>query len=274
MTTTAIAIQQFHDEFIVAYQQQERLAGTTLKVSNVVGDAYKWPTIGSADMTDRGDYSSPLPRTPLVKGRIVTTFAEKCIRFALGRDEKALTNVDERNIWGMEQAAAVGRYKDSLKIAVLNAVTTNVVPVGTSNLSLEKILAAKKALINANAPLGSTVNFALHGNQWEALMKLEQFTNSEYYTRTLTDGKIQGFLGMNWILFGDSTVGGLPISGNNRSCFMWLNTAVGVANKYDINPHVWYDDNTVSWISDALTEEGASVLNQNGVVKILCDETK
>jgi hypothetical protein len=273
-TTADIAIQQFYDEFIVAYQQNEKLAGTSLYIRGALGDSYKWPHIGTADMSARGGFNTPLAATPLSKTQQTTTNTERALRTVLGKDEKCLTNVDERNIWVQLHAGAVGRYKDSLKITALDAVTTNVIPVGTTNMSLEKVLEAKKMLMAANAPANAKTIFAIHADQWEALMKLPAFTSNDYFMKTLLNGNLDGFLGMKWVIFGDSTIGGLPKVGNNRDCFMWVDSALGCVNKYEVQSHVWYSDDHISFVADSIIEEGASVLDENGVVKIVCDETK
>jgi len=127
--TVDIAIKKYNDEFIVAYQQAELLANTSLEVMNEVGDSYQWPSIEKADMYDRGPYNSLPDAVKTSKDKIITTYNEKMLRTALGSDEKTLVNVDERQIWVDLHADAVGRYKDSLKIASLNGVTENVVAV-------------------------------------------------------------------------------------------------------------------------------------------------
>ena len=78
---------------------------------------------------------------------------------------------------------------------------------------------------------------------------------------------------MNWIVFGDSTVGGLPITNNIRSCFAWIDQAIGVVSKYETLAKVWFSDEQFSYMADSFVEEGCSVLDEKGVVKILCDET-
>lgn len=274
MTATVdIAITQFRDEFHQKYQQMEKLAGTSVMVRNALGDAYKWPVIGNTEMVDRGSYNTSPAVNPLAKTQITTTYSEKILRTVLGKDEKTLVNADERNRWVSIHAGAVGRVRDALKLTAL-ATATSTIAVGTTNMTLDKILEGQQTLIENSAINGDRVNFAIHANQWRALMKLEVFTSNDYFMRTLTSGKLDGFLDMNWIIFGSPTVGGLPKDGNNRSCFMWVQNALGAVNKLETAANVWWSNEKISFVADSEIIEGASVLDQDGVVEILCDETK
>lgn len=280
--TVDIAIKKFNAEFVVAYQSAELLQNTSLEVVNEIGDSYQWPTIDKVDMYDRGPYNSLPDAVKTNKDKVITTYNEKMLRTALGNDEKTLVNVDERQIWVDMHGDAVGRYKDSLKIAALDAVTTNVVPVdydgSDTNLTYTKLLYAQSLLTKGNIPRNAQIICAVSYNQWLKLMQADQFVNNEYFRPGGYDRppaqSLDGWLNMRWIVFGDDDVNGLPLSGDDRSVFMWHSKALGIVSKMQLTADVYYEKLYFSWLADSMFIGGASVLKETGVVKILCDETK
>lgn len=271
--TINIAIQQFRDIFLQEYQRREKLAGTSLEIHGAKGDAYKWPRLGNAEMVDRGAYSSTITPTMLDHTKITTTYEDKVLRTRIDKGEESLINATERALWANIHAGAYGRQRDQWKITALDAAT-NSIAVGTTNISLEKLIAAKEYLMGQEAPDGYF--FVMSPNQLSALLKLEKLTSADYNSlRALVKGDVNDFMGFNFIIISDKNANGkLPKTGVNRTCYAYTREALGAVYRLDPDVKVWYSDDQMSWLADSRTIGGSSVLDNGGVTKIICDETK
>lgn len=271
--TIDIAIQQFRDIFLQEYQRREKLSGTSLEIHGAKGDAYKWPKLGNAEMIDRGAYSSVITPTMLDHTQITTTYQDKVLRTRIDKGEESLINPTERALWANIHAGAYGRQRDQWKITALD-LATNEIAVGTTNLTLDKLIAAKEYLMEEEAPDGYF--FVMSPNQLSALLKLEKLTSSDYNSlRALVKGDLDTFMGFNFIIVSDKNANGkLPKTGDDRTCYAYTREALGAVYRMDPDVNVWYSDDQLSWLADSRTIGGASILDNGGVTKIICDETK
>jgi len=133
-------------------------------------------------------------------------------------------------------------------------------------------------LMKNSVPRGAQIICAISYNQWLKLMQTDQFVNSDYFkTGGFTNApgaSLDGWLNMKWVIFGDDDVSGLPKSGDNRSVFMWHSKAMGMVSKMQLTADVYYEKLYFSYLADSMFIGGTSILQEKGVVKILCDETK
>lgn len=276
---SAIAEQQFRDQYLALYQQHRMLAGTLVEVHNVVGDAYKWPGTGSVDMIDRGAFNSEVTASQIDHTQVTTNFpgsANKVSRLVVGDDEQTLISPNERQRFALAQAGATGRQLDQFQIDAMNTVTQEVIPAGGTSLTIEKLAKARTTMIKNNSLLpGEIPNLLIHANELEAGLQLEKLTSSDFMTvKNLMDGNIDSAFGFKWIIYGDSTLEGLPITGGLvRSCFAWATNAMGMAFKMDPRVRVVWEERILAWQSTVQLVAASSVLQEPGVIKILCDET-
>lgn len=268
-----IAIQQFRDVYLETIQRKEKLADTSMEIHGVVGDAYKWPKIGNAEMSDRGSYQSIVGVTPLDHTEIVTNFQDKVLRTAIDRGEETLINASERAMWAGIHAGAYGRRLDQWKYDALALASTNVIANGGTNLTLDKLIEANGDLIDAG--FEGPFIFTWTVSQRNALLKSTIVTSSDYATvKALVNGEINSYLNFEFKVIPDlNTVAKLPKVGNIRTCYAWSREALGSVYKMEPNVNLWYSDNHLSWLADSRVIGGSSILYDAGVVKIDCDET-
>jgi hypothetical protein len=275
--TLNVSIQMFEDIYLKTYQRKEKLAGTSLVRNGVKGDAYKWPKLGNAEMGDRGAYSSIVPPADLDhQFTAITTFEDKVLRVRLDKGEESLTNADERSMWANILAAAYGRQRDQWKLEALDNAT-NSVPVGTSNLTVAKLRAAKRILWDNEADSADDGLFylACAPSQIESLLGEEEVTSADYNTiRALVNGNVDTFMGFKFIRISDkNTIGKLPKTGNNRTCYAWTKSALGAVYKMQPGVTAYYERLLFSYVADSRVIGGASLLQDDGAVKIICDES-
>jgi hypothetical protein len=275
-----VAVQQFSDNFINIYQANKSLVGQAAQiVRGVVGNAYVWKLIGTADLQQRSSFQSVVPATDVSHIPKSCTKTDYILNLPTDIFEQAEVNASERDALSTVHANAISRREDKFVIDALNAsATTNVIVNGSTNLTLGKILTAAYFLNVGNV---DSVNrhIAVHANQLNAILRIEQLTNFDYTSvKALVNGEINTFNGFTWHVFGDrfdqnGLNMGLPKTGNIRTCFAWHQSAVGVAQFIAPLVTVDWDPTIQSWLSISKMSAGSIALQDAGVVKIDCDET-
>jgi hypothetical protein len=191
-------------------------------------------------------------------------------------------NFDERQELAQVVGNAIGRREDQILIDALNAasagttVAKTVVTSGSasaSNLNIGKILAAKKALDAKSVPVTDR-HFVIHANNLAGLLGDERAISSDFQTvQALVSGQIGQMMGFTFHTIGDRDEGGLPLSTNDRTCFAFhrsaLGCAVGIAPKTEIN----YIPEKTSFLVTAMLSMGASAIDVDGIVDVVCDES-
>jgi len=273
MALSTVAITQFRAQFINVYQMIERkLAGTVMEVRGVVGNSYKFPTAGKIILHDRGAYSSPIPASEVDYHFRTVVFSDKIALVPSDIFEQAETNASERQNLAKTAAYAISRWEDQFVINAAAGGTETIVD-GATNLPIAKIIEASTKLNIQNVPkMGRHI--MIHANQLGSLLSEEEVTSSDYNTvRALVRGEIETFLGFKFHVFGDMDEGGLPKTGDIRTCYAWQEDSMGIA--YSISPTVTvdWDPRIQSFIVVPKVRAGATALLPSGIVKIDCDET-
>ncbi len=274
-----LAIQAFRNEFSHQYTQKtHKLANTYMLMMGVVGDAYKWPVAGNVDMVQRsGQAFSHIQAQYLDYERPITTFTKYVNKIPTDNIfTQSEVNVNELGILSTKHREAIFRRQDQFIIDALNAsTTTNTVPVGTTNMDLDKLLQAQQLAIENNWSSDQKWHIAIHASQLRSLLKVNQVTSSDFATvKALVNGEINTYLGFNFHVFGTLSTGGLPKTGANRTCFAWKEDAIGMVYNISPNVHIFplNDDLFVNTVSEL--SAGASAILNEGIIKIVCDETK
>jgi len=275
MALIDIAIQEFRDAFTNEYQQLERkTANTTQVYTGLIGDSYKVPVAGEIVLHDRGAYHSNIAATIPTYTRPIITFKEKTALIPSDIFEQTNVNVSERQNYARITASSISRVEDQILVDALNdSTTTNEIVDGGTNMSVEKLIEAKLLLDKANVPMKDRYVIA-HANQQKPLLNDSDVTSADYNTtRVLVNGTIDSYLGFKFIWIGDMTEGGVPKTGDIRTCFVYHYDAMAMG--YKLNPTVTtdWDARSQSWLIIPKVILGAIDVLPKGVVKIDCDET-
>lgn len=283
-----VAIQQFDDAFTISFQGRRTIAkeNAIRVVRGAIGDAYKWPIIGPATMELRGAPQSIIPASDVTHAQVTTTFEDRILNTPTDIFQQAQVNASERQALAFDHAATVGRREDQIIINALEASgTTNIVPVGTTNLTVAKLREAA-FLLNADNVDPEMRFIAIAPSQLDSLLGETEVTSSDFNTiKALVAGELNTFLGFTFLMIADQTVAGvkvhgLPKTGDDRTCFAWQMRAMGMVyggfEGGQSNPGVTVDWDPLrqSWLTISKLRAGASALLPDGVVDIICDETK
>lgn len=269
-----VAVEQFRDQFVLEYAGARKLAGMLTEVHGVVGRSYQWPVAGSAVMIDRGSAQSLIPASDVSHTPIVTTMAPKVLNLPTDLFQQAEVNANERTMLAKRHVGAVGRTEDQFALNAMNAATVDVtIPVDTSNLTVAKLRLVSRAFNVANVPASERF-IAVHADQLESLLRETEVTSSDFnVVRALVNGELDTYLGLKFTVFGDLAEGGLPKTGDDRTCFAWHIDSMGQTWNVEPGVNVEWSVERQSWVSVSRVSSGASNLLSNGLIKIICDET-
>lgn len=279
MSLSNVAVQQFSDSFINIYQAKTSLISTAAQVvRGVVGDAYKWKLIGTADLQLRGSPQSDVPATDVTHTPKVANKSDYILNLPTDIFQQASVNASERTALSTVHANGIARREDKFIIDGLDASAGQLVVDAGTNMTLAKILRAAFYLNVGNVDAGGR-HFAVHANQLNAMLLVPQITDFDFNSiKALVNGEINTFNGFTWHIFGDrfdqnGVNMGLPKTGNIRTCYAWHESAMGAA--YFVNPVVTvdWDPRAQSWLSISKMSAGTTALQDAGIVKINCDET-
>lgn len=272
-----LATQEFRDMFThKPTQVDQRLIGSFIKVTGVSGDGYTWPIAGNVDMDEKtGQPFAHLPSQNLPYEKITTTFKDYILKIPSDKiftGER--TNVSEVAILAKKHKESIARRQDQIIIDALNAKsTTNVIPNNSKNMTVAKFTEILQ-IAKENEWNEGGWHLAIGASQLKSILNLKEFQNSNYSDiKVLQKGKVEEKLNFKIHVFGKLSTGGLPKTGNIRTCFAWKDEGVGMVYRqtpdirvFPLNPDLYMQ--SVSNFS-----AGADVLLSDYLIKIECDES-
>lgn len=265
---------QFESDVHLAYQQMgSKLKNTVRYKNNIQGSSTVFQKVGKGVASGKARHGlvpvMSLDHSP-VECELQDFYAGDWVD---ALDELKLS-IDERRVIASAGAYALGRKTDELIIDALSkAAHTNDVGSYTAAMSKKDILDAF-AKLNANEVPDDGQRFGLVGpHQWNALLNIPEFSNSDYAGDNLPFLKgteSRKWLGINWIMHT-----GLPLSGSDstqRDCFIFHKTAVGHASGQDVKSDItWHGDHAAHFVNNMMSQ-GACLIDETGVVRIKCKE--
>lgn len=268
-------VQLFDAEVKQAYQASRMLAGVTRERTNVEGNQVKFPKIGKGTATVRVPQTDVTPLN-VTYSQVTATMSDYIAAEYSDIFSQQKVNFDERRELVQVVGNAIGRRMDQLVIDALNAasspstVGTDIGGSGT-NMNLDKLLAAKKALDTKNVPSEGRC-MLIHANGLSALLNETELTSSDFATvKALTTGEIDTFLGFKFITLGDRDEGGLPLP-STRTAFAFHKDAVGMGIGMGQRSEINYVPEKTSFLVSSMFSAGAVAIDDEGIVKISATE--
>jgi len=161
---------------------------------------------------------------------------------------------------------------DALVASSTSLTVASSVGGANSNLNLDKLLAAKKALDAGNVP--PTDRFVvIHANNLASLLDETEVKSSDFNTvKALVAGQLDTYLGFKFITVGDRSEGGLPLSSGDRKVYAFHKQAVGMAEGMGLTTRIDYIPEKTSYLVASMFSAGAVAIDAEGIVEITCDE--
>lgn len=271
----------FDAEVKQAYQGESSLLGCVRLRQGVQGNTYKFPKLGKGSATARIPQTDVTPLN-VTYSQVTATMSDYNAAEYSDIFHQAKVNFDERQELVQVVSKAIGRRMDQLIIDGLNGasspstVAKTVVTSGSataSNLNVGKLIAAKKALDANNVPFDDR-HIVVHANNLSGLLGDERAISGDFATvKALVAGEINTFLGFRFYVIGDRDEGGLPLSTNDRSVFAFHRSAIGMATNMAQKTEINYVPEKTSFLVNSMFSAGAVAIDDEGIVKITCDES-
>ncbi len=264
-------VKQFEREFHESYQRMgSKLRNTVRTVNNVKGSSTTFQKVGKGVATTKSTHGM-VPVMNLDHTSVECTLSDYYAGDWIDRLDELKVNIDERQVIANAGAYALGRKSDELIINALDSSTTNIVSANNTGITRDKVLEAFETLGDTDIP-DDGQRFAVVGwKQWSELLKINEFANSDYIGSDelpWQGTQAKEWLGTTWIPHS-----GLPIdAGGVRSCFWFHKTAIGHASGSDVQTDItWHGDRAAHFVNNMMSQ-GATLIDENGIVKIECDE--
>lgn len=271
----------FDAEVKQAYQGESSLLGCVRLRQGVQGNTYKFPKLGKGSATARIPQTDVTPLN-VTYSQVTATMSDYNAAEYSDIFHQAKVNFDERQELVQVVSKAIGRRMDQLVLDGLDAasspstVAKTVVTSGSaasSNLNVGKLIAAKKALDANNVPFDDR-HIIVHANNLSGLLGDERAISGDFATvKALVAGEINTFLGFRFYVIGDRDEGGLPLSTNDRTCFAFHRSSIGMAVNMNQKTEINYVPEKTSFLVNSMFSAGAVAIDDEGIVKITCDES-
>lgn len=266
-------IKQFEREVHEAFQRQgSKLRSTVRSVSNVNGASTVFQRVGTGTASTKSTHGL-VPVMNIDHSNIEVVLEDYYAGDWIDRLDELKINIDERQVIANAGANALGRKTDELIIEALESATDHTIADANVGLTKDKILEAFETFGQADVPDDGQRYCVVGWKQWSDLLAIDEFVNADYVGAEnlpltgITQAKM--FLGAIFIPHS-----GLPVDDNDiRSCFYYHKTAIGHASASDVVTDItWHGDRAAHFVNNMMSQ-GAGLIDQAGVIKILCDET-
>jgi len=265
----------FDEEVKQAYQGEALLRGTMRTRTGVQGNTVKFPKIGKGVATVRVPQTDVTPLN-VTYSQVTATMTDYIAAEYSDIFHQSHVNFDERRELVQVVSKSIARRMDQLCIDALNAASspsTVATSVGgaASNMNIEKLRAAAKAMNDNNVPAEGR-HLLMHSSQLDALLGETEITSADFASvKALVRGEINSFMGFNIITMGDRDEGGVP-KPSTRTCFAWHQDSMGYAESMSQKSEVNYIPEKTSFLVSSMFSAGAVAIDDEGIVKISCTE--
>jgi hypothetical protein len=273
---TNVAVTQFESDVHAEFQAKGFRTRNSIRLrNNVVGATLSFPVSSQGIAQQKALQADVVPMnieyTPIPVTLTNWHASDYSDIFA-----QAEINFDERMELVKTSAMSIGRRMDQMVIDALDASTPATIIVdGGTNFTYDKLRTAIAGLHANNAGDGG-IYCLISAEAESQLLDEEQLTSSFFVNqKVIENGGLQGLklAGVNWIVIGNMTEGGLSKAGNIRQCYMYDKQAIGMGIGIDFRTEINYVPEKLSWLVSSLFKAGAVAIDPLGIVQIAIDET-
>lgn len=272
----------FEAEVKQAYQGDAVLRNAVRMRTNVEGSTVKFPKIGKGTAQVRTPQTDVVPLNTSFSTVTATMTDYIAAEYSDIFDQQKV-NFDERQELAQVVGKAIARREDQIIIDVMEAaspgatIANTVVTSGSaaaSDLSIGKIIAAKKALDAANVP-PTDRHAVIHANNLAGLLGDERAISGDFQNiKALVAGELNTMMGFQFHIVGDRDEGGLAIDGSSdRNTFFFHKSAIGCGVGIPPKVEVNYVPEKTSFLVSAMYSAGAVAIDTAGLIKVTCRES-
>lgn len=264
-------VKQFEREVHEAYQRMgSKLRMSVRTIDNIEGATAVFQKVGKGTASTKSTHGM-VPVMNLDHSNVEVALQDYYAGDWVDRLDELKLNIDERQVIANAGAYALGRKTDEMIIGALDTATVTVSD-NSAGLTKDKVLEAFETMGAADIP-DDGQRFAVVGwKQWSDLLAIDEFSSADYVGSDELPWRgtqAKRWLGTLWVPHS-----GLPIDGNGvRNCFWYHRTAIGHAVGAEVETDItWHGDRASHFVNNMMSQ-GASLIDNDGVVVMTCDET-
>tara|TARA_R110002073_G_scaffold217537_1_gene377598 strand:- start:533 stop:1396 length:864 start_codon:yes stop_codon:yes gene_type:complete len=283
-SVTTAFVQQYSANVQMLSQQMGSRLRDAVRVENIVGKNAFFDQVGSATAQLRTSRHADTPQIDTPHARRRVSLADYEYADLIDDQDKVRMLIDPTSAYAMASAAAMGRAMDDVLItAALGTSYTgetgststafdsdNQIAHGSADMSIAKLIEAKKILDLADVDPSIPRYIAVGPNQIEALLGTTSVTSSDFNTvKALVQGDVDTFMGFKFIV-----TNRLSVASDIRSCFAWAEDGLALGIGKDINARI--DERADKGYATQVyycMSVGATRMEESKVVQIDCDES-
>ena len=281
--TTAF-VQQYSANVQMLSQQRGSLLRDAVRSETMVGKNAFFDQVGKATAVKRTTRHGDTPQIDTPHARRRMSLVDYEYADLIDDQDKVRMPIDPTSTYAQAAASAMGRAMDDEIIAAATGTaftgetgsTSTTLPAGqqiahgSADLTLAKLITAKKTLDLASVDPSIPRYIAVGPNQIEALLNNTTVTSSDFNTvKALVQGEIDTFLGFKFIV-----TNRLALASNIRTCFAWAEDGLALGIGKDVTARIderadkGYATQVYYCMSIAATR-----MEEEKVVSIACDES-
>ncbi len=241
--TTAF-VNQFSSNVQMLSQQMGSIFRNTVDSESVTGEKAFFDQVGSAAAVKRTSRHGDTPTMDTKHSRRMVTMDSWEWADLIDDADKIRMLIDPTSSYAKAAAAAMGRAMDDEIIAAATGTaltgktgststtlpSANQIAHGSADLTIAKLLAAKKQLDINEVDPSIPRYMAVSPDQIEALLGTTQVTSADFNTvKALASGQVDSFMGFRFIVSNR-----LAKTGDIRTCFAWAEDGIKLAIGKDV----------------------------------------
>ncbi len=262
-----------------AYQKSSILRGAVRVKTGVVGATVQFPLFGKGLATPRLPQTDVIPMN-VQQSHVIATLEDWNAPEYTDIFDQQKVNYSERAELATTIAMAIGRRQDQLILDALTAAVTAGGIAGTSPssvMTLAKLTDVGEYFDDKGVP-ESERHLVWSPKAKKQMMADPKATSADYNAmRVLQNGTFNEYYGFTFHMIETRAEGGLiKSSGNVRSCFGFHGGSRGstaLAVGIDFRATVDWIAEKTSWLSNGLFSAGSTVIDPEGVVSVLVNES-
>jgi hypothetical protein len=270
-----ITKQQYRDEWVVAFQRGETyLKDCTTRELMLNGLTANFSVQGAADrMTERGT-NGLIPSRNRTDSNVPVTLKEKHSKETRTGFDVFTAPANLREAMQNASAKTAAREIDFTIIDALTSATTSYASGAAQTLTYGKTVDALTELFESDVMAGDEITCLWTPKAWARLLTFQEFKSADYIDEKPLVGlaldRPKIWLGAKHIMHN-----GLPGKGTaTASNFIFAKAAVGHAISNDmVQVAAGYNDEDDYSYDRATIYDGAAILQQAGVIKVVTDDT-
>lgn len=283
---TDAAVVEFDNEVKHAYQGMGVLRNTVTVRNGVVGNSYRFVSMGRGLAGPRGMSSADVAPMNIEYDRQIATLTDWIAPEYTDIFDQAEVNFDEKRELAMTIAKALSRREDQIIIDAFNRGTYTEGAGGanegfaievedgstTQNFSLEYLRQAREIMQRQEIdPMNQHI--ALRAPALQKLLEDPEVTSSDYNTvKALVMGDLDSYYGFKFHIIGDRVEAGLPGAAASRVAYAYVMDSLGLAIGIDMKTSIDYVPQKLSWLCVGMLKAGAVIRDPKGIIRMTYNE--